>query len=741
MTKQNINNIFTNLTKWPGLLSILVLVGFANYILAFQFGDKSGSIDTWWINAAFDTAYILLSTALISILINKYLQRTKFDLCENLTGNEGYKPAIDGLRAIAVLVVVFYHAGFKGFSGGFIGVDVFFVISGYLITGHILNQLQKGKFTFSGFYEKRIRRILPALSVTLLITIGIGSWMFSPEMMQEMAWSGVAAITSWANLLFLSQSGYFNADSHTKLLLHTWSLSVEEQFYFLLPLFLFGLNKFFADRNKRASSILSITIASFLFSAIATFTQPDSAFYSIQFRAWELLFGSVINYLPKSQISAKKFLRLSIGAFGLILLPVFLYTANTPFPGLASLPPVLGTTFLIYTIGSAETIVQRTLKLPFFTFVGKISYSLYLWHWPLLLLFQYYLYRFGWQEYILWLIVTLLISTLSWRFVETPFRSRTFISKPFVFRLGLSTIILLATGFYFVNQNTEQIQKAYHPNVTYPDKKVWDSGFVKWEKCILPLGEFNIDEIDLCIIGNENIEPTFLLIGDSHAQVVTQGLDKVATQFGRSGLLLVTTGHPPIFDVAKASDRRAVITKEHITNLLRSYPIDSVLISSFWITYWNECDLKPVVNNFLDEILVFDKCERTRGLIQTGMVDIVNFFVENQIKPIIITQIPTYPFEVPNCVSSAIYQGFDAQVTCNLSFKSFVSATAPLNKIFESLVESYPTLYLIHPEDKLCDGVSCFSVVSNLPLYRDKSHLSTYGSLYLSDLFVPIFQK
>lgn len=742
MQKPSLTKMLALFLSWQSLFSILCLTALVHYISAYQLGNKDGVPEQSWLNIVFYSAYILTAFGLFATLFNKFLRKTNLALGENLTTNEGYKPVIDGLRAIAVLVVVFYHAGFKAFSGGFIGVDVFFVISGYLITGHILNQLQKGTFTFSGFYEKRIRRILPALAVMLLVTVSIGAWLFEPLRMQEMAWSGVAAITSWANLLFLSQSGYFETNAHLKPLLHTWSLAIEEQFYFLLPLFLFALRKFVPSRFKRAFSILLLTLSLFAVSVFFSFVEQETAFFSIQFRAWELLFGAVINYLPKSQLTGKKLLVYSIAALSLILLPVFFYSDTTPFPGLAALPPVLGTAFLIYTIGTSETIVQRALKLPFFTFIGKISYSLYLWHWPFLVLFRFYnIYPFGWQEYSLWFFVTMVVSTLSWRFVETPFRSQAFISKQMVFGLGFSTIALLAAGFYFVNQNGRFIQKNTHPNISLPKYAEWNGDWNKWNKCELPLREFEMKQIDLCILGNELVEPTFLLIGDSHAQALAKGIDQVASQEGRSGLLVVTRGRPPFFDVQRSPGDWALLKKEHLTQLFTQHPIEFVIVSSFWLTHYNDCLLLPSGNSVWDELFVFDKCQRTKKLFNSGIVEMADFFAESNIRLNLVTQIPPYPYDIPNCLRSALYRGLDAAETCKLSYDDFLASTNPVNNIINDLAASHPNITLIRPEESLCDGVSCISVIGNQPLYRDDDHLSTMGSSFISDLFAPVFQN
>ena len=742
MQKQSHKKILAIILSWQSMLSVLFLTALTHYLAAYQLGNKYGVLEQWWFNAVFYIAYILAGFGLFATLFNKVLHKANLDLGENLTTNEGYKPVIDGLRAIAVLVVVFYHAGFKAFPGGFIGVDVFFVISGYLITGHILNQLQKGTFTFSGFYEKRIRRILPALAVMLLVIVAMGSWLFEPLRMQEMAWSGVAAITSWANLLFLSQSDYFGVVSHLKPLLHTWSLAIEEQFYFLLPLLLFTLNKLVPNRFQRAFSMLLLTLTLLAISTVFTLTDQRTAFYSIQFRAWELLFGAVINYLPKSQLTGKKYLVYSITALSLILLPVFFYSDTTPFPGLAALPPVLGTAFLIYTIGTSETIVQRVLKLPFFTFLGKISYSLYLWHWPFLVLFRFYnIYPFGWLEYSLWLFVTLVVSTLSWRFIETPFRSRVFISKQMVFGLGFSTIALLAAGFYFVNQNGEFIQKNTHPNVSLPNAKAWNYDWDKWKDCDLPRGDFDVDQVDLCVIGDKTVDPSFLLIGDSHAQVLSQGMDKIANQVGRSGLLIVTTGRPPFFGINKSGGRLSLITKKYITDLLNHYPIEFVVMSSFWSAHYSECYLAPVKTTSEDEFFVLDKCARTRDLYKTGIEDMVEFYTAQKVKLNIVTQIPNFPYDVPNCVRSALYRGLDVKATCDLKYSDFVASVEPVDLIFNDLVSSYPSITLLHPEEVLCDNVTCLSTLNDDLLYFDDDHLSTKGSLYISDLFAPVFQN
>jgi peptidoglycan/LPS O-acetylase OafA/YrhL len=352
-------------------------------------------------------------------------------------GSLKYRPDIDGLRAVAVVSVVIFHLGAGHLMGGFVGVDVFFVISGYLISAIIFSEIADSRFSILGFYERRIRRIFPALFGMLLIFTAAASFFLLPTELVDYAKSLFAAVLSSSNFYFWQHSGYFDMPESNPLL-HTWSLAVEEQFYILFPLCLVIIRRFFPQRLRIA--VVVLFFASLIASIIMVHTAPVSAFYMPYTRAWELLLGTMVSQgiFPRLHSSILRNLATLTG-MGLILYPVFFYSPKTSFPGIAALPPCIGSALIIGAGEFGTSVIGKLLSWRPVVFVGLISYSLYLWHWPVIVLhsmgFSVTLndllphrlatvipaFRFDmWME----IVFSFVLAILSWRFVERPFRSR-----------------------------------------------------------------------------------------------------------------------------------------------------------------------------------------------------------------------------------------------------------------------------------------------------------------------------
>ncbi|TGE00994.1 acyltransferase family protein [Methylobacterium nonmethylotrophicum] len=345
------------------------------------------------------------------------------------TTDFGYRPDIDGLRAVAVLAVVLYHAGVAGMPGGFVGVDVFFVISGYVIARGLMREARGGGIAIAAFYARRIRRILPALVATLLLASVAAYWILLPPQLEDYARSAVAASLSWSNIYFWRSSGYFDAASLYRPLLHTWSLSVEEQFYLLLPVSLLV-----AVRLQLRPLWLPFAVIAALSLGLSVYAgraAPTANFYLLPTRAWELLVGTLLAMAPRPGLGAlPPAAREALGLAGLagILAPVLFYSEATPFPGLGALPPCLGAAVLI-RLGEAraeagrDAAATRLLAAAPLVAVGLISYSVYLVHWPLIVLSRIVLMRdVSAPETAAIVAATLALGALSYRFVERPFR-------------------------------------------------------------------------------------------------------------------------------------------------------------------------------------------------------------------------------------------------------------------------------------------------------------------------------
>jgi peptidoglycan/LPS O-acetylase OafA/YrhL len=345
-----------------------------------------------------------------------------------------YRAEIDGLRALAVLPVILFHAGFEWFSGGFVGVDVFFVISGYLITTIIISEMAEGKFSIVNFYERRARRILPALFFVIIASFPLFYFSYYGNYFTEYVKSIAATATFTSNIFFWLNSNYFSLGSEIKPLLHTWSLAVEEQYYILFPIFLM-----FTWRLGIKWVLILLSIVFFISLGVAqlgAYNSPNAAFFLLPTRGWELLVGVFAAFYLKHNMYLKSlFLNqiLSLLGLGMIVYSIIAFDESTPFPSLYALIPTIGTGLIILS-STKQTVVHSLLGSKVLVGLGLISYSAYLWHQPLLAALAFnmpfeerYFYK------ILVILITLALAYLSYKFIEGPFRNKYQVSKQNIF--------------------------------------------------------------------------------------------------------------------------------------------------------------------------------------------------------------------------------------------------------------------------------------------------------------------
>jgi len=339
-----------------------------------------------------------------------------------------YRADIDGLRSLAIIPVVLFHAGFSSFSGGYVGVDVFFVISGYLITSIILREQATGGFRLSEFWARRARRILPAMLFVIAAVLIAGWFFLAPIDYQDLGRTARYQAFLSSNIYFWKSAGYFDTASELKPLLHMWSLAVEEQFYLIFPFVCLACSLPFL-KKRRIWVFLTIAVASFAYSAWFIDEKPDTIFFLSHARAWELLAGSILASLMfdcRTSISSLLANILALLGLSLILGSVFFYTPNDIFPGIAALPTVLGTVLLIFS-NTQKTWVSALLSSPPLVAIGLISYSLYLWHWPLFAYSNYMsLKEPDIQQRLLLLCASFILAYASWRWIENPIRKMPF---------------------------------------------------------------------------------------------------------------------------------------------------------------------------------------------------------------------------------------------------------------------------------------------------------------------------
>jgi len=363
-----------------------------------------------------------------------------------------YRPEIDGLRAIAVIPVILFHAGFELFSGGFVGVDVFFVISGYLITIIIINDIENNRFSIIHFYERRARRILPALFFVMLMCIPF-AWMWMlPDALENFGQSLVSTSLFSNNiLLMLTSADYWELKAVYKPLLHTWSLAVEEQYYIIFPIFL--LFAWRLGRNRVFWMVVFIAVLSLLFSEYGWRKDVAANFYFLPSRIWELLAGSIVAFIVHHK-GVQKNNFLAFAGLAAIIVSIFVYDEEIPFPSLYTIVPVFGSMMLVL-YADKNTFAAQILSTKVLVGTGLISYSLYLWHQPILAFARIYqrepLTDFGIYATVL---LTLLLAIFTWKFIESPFRNKARFSQVKIFSLSaLMIIIFISIGLYLDRSN------------------------------------------------------------------------------------------------------------------------------------------------------------------------------------------------------------------------------------------------------------------------------------------------
>jgi peptidoglycan/LPS O-acetylase OafA/YrhL len=360
-----------------------------------------------------------------------------------------YRREIDGLRALAVLPVILFHAGFETFSGGFVGVDVFFVISGYLITTIILAELEQGKFSIVNFYERRARRILPALFLVMLVCIPFAWFFLFPQDLLSFSKSLVSVSLFLSNVFFWSKRGYFGEATELKPLIHTWSLSVEEQYYLFFPLLLMLFERRVILRNRL---LFALFVCSFALCVWLSAVHQDSAFFLLPTRFWELLVGSFVAiYLFKNSKSCQpnEIKEEFFGALGilLILYSVFFFDKSTSFPSYFALVPVLGTA-LVIVFAKESSYAGKILGFKGVVFVGLLSYSAYLWHQPIFAFARHAYSELSFNFLVSLIALTFVFSYISWRYVEQPCRKNSYRSKVVFLSSAVGLIFFSFVGFY-----------------------------------------------------------------------------------------------------------------------------------------------------------------------------------------------------------------------------------------------------------------------------------------------------
>lgn len=499
-----------------------------------------------------------------------------------------YRPEIDGLRAIAVIPVILFHAGIPLFSGGFVGVDIFFVISGYLITTIILGELEAGRFSIVQFYERRARRILPALFVVVVTCLPVAWLWLMPSDVNELSSSVVAVLAFVSNIFFWQQSDYFDAATELKPLLHTWSLGVEEQFYVLFPIFLL-----LGWRLGRTRLVVLLTIAALLSLALAEYAasrKPVAAFFLLPTRGWELAVGALIAFYSGgkqgNQFSPTLSRSLSVVGLALITLAVLVFNKDTPFPGLNALVPTVGAGLLILSAWPG-TLVGKLLGSRILVGIGLISYSAYLWHQPLLAFARHRSFTDPGAVLIAWMIVlTFGLAYVTWRFVEQPFRRKGVFTRRFVWNFSLVSSVIIASLAVSLQLSTPEKQSGLGDDAEalYRIKACLFSGRQSFETLL----EHQCDSVQASHIpvqvDGARASKTFVLFGDSVAAHLYPGL--VAVTEGDNFMQLTGTSCRAIRSMndQRCADFYDWFVEQYVPN----NQVDGIIVSSSWLKAYRQ---------------------------------------------------------------------------------------------------------------------------------------------------------
>ena len=624
-----------------------------------------------------------------------------------------HRTDIDGLRAVAVVPVVLYHVGLATFSGGFVGVDVFFVISGFLITSMITEDLRRDRFSLRTFYERRIRRIFPALFTVLLATTALSALILLPRDFASYGRSLMATALFGSNIFFWGGSDYFDAEAHTKPLLHTWSLAVEEQFYLFFPLLLLLIHRWMPGRWK--GWILGLAVLSLATSLWGVSRYPEASFYLLPTRAWELFLGALLA-LGAFPALERQGLREAAAVLGVVLLGIAVcaFSESIPFPGAYALVPCVGAALVISAGMHGTNRVSRLLSLRPVVFIGLISYSLYLWHWPLLSLARHLTLDplTGVQRSAI-VALSVLLASLSWRFVEQPLRrppgAAARGTPVFVWAGAVSAVaVVLGTFGYRSGGWPARVS----PRVQALDAAQQDFNQTR-SRCHAS-NRHPITYADACVYGTPGAPTRFAIWGDSHAAELSVAMGELAANVQSSVRLLSYSSCPPglAFEHKKLAQ-----CARHNAEVLRRMQGDTALDVVFLVARYAGGFGEPG-NRFFEE---YQKA--AMALARSGK------------RVVLIYPWPEYPYSVPAHLARSALRGEDL-ARVGMTRAAFDSQSGRFVTMLDRIRDG-DRIGRADPARLLCRTAFCTTYADGKALYFDDDHLSVSGARFLAPIFQP----
>lgn len=637
-----------------------------------------------------------------------------------------YRSDIDGLRTIAVFIVILNHAGFSFFSGGFVGVDVFFVISGFLITAIIYPKIVEKTFSIGWFLSRRIKRLMPVLFFIIFITAIVFTMVMLPQDLIKFYHSIIWVLLYAGNFfMWIHHGGYFDGNSQEVPLLHMWSLAVEEQYYFIWPIMLILSVRCFGIKYTGWLSLILFVGLTFL-SQWGTEVTIGAAYYLLPTRFFELLLGSSLAIfwyrLPKVSVNTHHVL--SVIGLTLILGSAVLLNDHSPFPGYNALYPTLGTAILIY---SQHGIINRLLTTKGMTYSGNISYSLYLWHWPIFTLLRYMSIELNLFIQISAIILTYILSIFSYHYIEQPFRQSSLNKfSPIAFKLYVvpTTLIILMASIGIYQQGYQQ---RFTPNIVNMEQALNTHSSDSRKDCHSAFRDNDREPNENCIFGErgQNKKGVFIF-GDSHANHLVPFIQELVSDANTWGQDYTLDRCLPIFNLnwggnlykAKRCKERNERALQHIKEQQFSFV---VLAAS-----WPDVATRRMFNE--TERMV-DPSEKINAF-QNKLMESIAVIIRSGATPVLFEDTPTLDGKSPKCPIKKLV--FDASLNCDIN----ITNNKLIAKTFAEIQAVYPQAVIINPSELFCQNDLCSMSLNGVPLYRDDDHLNVEGAKTLAKAYL-----
>ena len=648
-----------------------------------------------------------------------------------------YRADIDGLRAVAVLGVIAFHTGLGFLPGGYLGVDVFFVISGFLITRIVAREVESGTFSFADFYARRVRRILPALLFVIVATLPFALLYLLPNDLEGMAQSILATLFFVSNFWFYIETDYFSGAAELKPFIHTWSLAIEEQFYLFFPLLFLLASRF----GRRTVIVLPAVLgmASLVAAEVAVRVDASAAFYFTFFRIWEFVAG-ILLALTRWEAPAR--LAPWSGLFGLALVlgSMVLFEADSPVPGLLRVVPVLGAVLLL--ADGHRGPVSRILSWRPMVAVGLVSYSTYLWHQPI---FAFARLRLPGEPdaptFAALTVLTLALGYLSWRFVEQPFRHRATVPTRRFAGIATALVAPLLLVAAYVDR------EAGLPSRLPPEYRAVLMGSDPYPPRILACSKIDEEPAPAgtaprCVLNGNGSGPMVHLLGDSHAGALGEALVRRLASVDGQVLLTFAGGCVPLdIDVVAHKPVRCARFRDRVAALLETDDpnVRTVVIAARWAHYFADYTLKDEHGNVGDKVPLASRSRSDATSVRRDAREQLETIIDGQIergrRVVLVYPVPDQIDHVPRKILGLMARGEKAGRPVSQPTRMIEDHAAPAVSLLDAIADR-PGLSRVRPADLLCDtfaAAACAAEADGLPLYWDDDHLNVRGAALVID--------